>query len=170
MRISLPAYGDALESPLDSYGINGVSMTFDASRIVRQGGVTVSSEVYVCCCRPVWHTGGCGDEVAATGKALGLLHAVILRLTSGPQVRTAPRGAGNDRDPLQLQRKAEAGAGRRAPDVTLEGTLLFPGDIAPGPCRTHRHGGDRRPPVEHLRGSRARNPDGTVNFTQLEVM
>lgn len=42
----LAAYGDALESPLASYGINGVSMTFDASRIVRQGGVTVSGEVY----------------------------------------------------------------------------------------------------------------------------
>lgn len=42
----LAAYGDALESPLASYGINGVSMTFDASRIVHQGGVTVSGEVY----------------------------------------------------------------------------------------------------------------------------
>lgn len=42
----LAAYGDALESPLSSYGINGVSMAFDNSRIVRQGGVTVSSEVY----------------------------------------------------------------------------------------------------------------------------
>lgn len=42
----LAAYGDALESPLASYGINGVSMAFDAARTARQGGVTTSKEVY----------------------------------------------------------------------------------------------------------------------------
>lgn len=42
----LSAYSDALESPLQSYGINGVSMAFDASRTARQGGVTTSGEVY----------------------------------------------------------------------------------------------------------------------------
>lgn len=39
------AYADALESPLQSYGINGVSMTFDANRVVSQGGVSTSREV-----------------------------------------------------------------------------------------------------------------------------
>lgn len=42
----LEAYSDALESPLASYGINGVSMAFDASRTASQGGVTTSKEVY----------------------------------------------------------------------------------------------------------------------------
>lgn len=42
----LAAYGDALESPLASYGINGVTMAFDASRMASQGGVTTSKEVY----------------------------------------------------------------------------------------------------------------------------
>ena len=42
----LANYADALESPLQSYGINGVSMTFDGTRVQRQGGVTTSSEVY----------------------------------------------------------------------------------------------------------------------------
>lgn len=42
----LSAYGDALESPLASYGINGVSMAFDPARLVSQGGVTTSREVY----------------------------------------------------------------------------------------------------------------------------
>ena len=42
----LSAYADALESPLQSYGINGVSMTFDANRVRQQGGVTTSGEVY----------------------------------------------------------------------------------------------------------------------------
>lgn len=42
----LSAYGDAVESPLASYGINGVSMAFDASRVVGQGGVITSKEVY----------------------------------------------------------------------------------------------------------------------------
>lgn len=40
----LSSYGDALESPMQSYGINGVSMTFDAGRIASQGGVSTSSE------------------------------------------------------------------------------------------------------------------------------
>lgn len=42
----LAAYSDALESPLSSYGINGVSMAFDSSRVASQGGVTTSKEVY----------------------------------------------------------------------------------------------------------------------------
>ncbi len=42
----LQSYGQALESPLDSYGINGVSMSFAADRVVRQGGAVVSGEVY----------------------------------------------------------------------------------------------------------------------------
>lgn len=37
-------YGDLVHNPLQSYGINGVSMTFDASRLETQGGVTTSSE------------------------------------------------------------------------------------------------------------------------------
>lgn len=54
--------------------------------------------------------------------------------------------------------------------VHLEGTLLFPGDIAPDVV-------ELKGSVEILghswkiyRGSRARNPDGTVNYTRLEVM
>ena len=37
---------ELLESPLASYAINGVSMSFDKSKIVTVGGVTTSSEVY----------------------------------------------------------------------------------------------------------------------------
>ena len=37
---------ELLESPLSAYSINGVSMSFDKSKIVRVGGVTTSSEVY----------------------------------------------------------------------------------------------------------------------------
>ena len=37
---------DLLESPLASYGINGVSMSFDRSKIVTVGGITTSSQVY----------------------------------------------------------------------------------------------------------------------------
>ncbi len=39
-------YGDALESPLESYGINGVSMSFSPNRVITQGGTTTSCEVY----------------------------------------------------------------------------------------------------------------------------
>lgn len=42
----LATYSDALESPLASYGINGVSMAFDAGRMTCQGGVTAGREVY----------------------------------------------------------------------------------------------------------------------------
>lgn len=42
----LQSYGQALESPLESYGINGVSMAFASDRVVCQGGTLVSSEVY----------------------------------------------------------------------------------------------------------------------------
>lgn len=37
---------ELLSSPLSSYSINGVSMSFDSSKIVTVGGVTTSSEVY----------------------------------------------------------------------------------------------------------------------------
>lgn len=42
----LAAYGEALESPLASYGINGVSMAFDNTRTMQQGGVTMGQQVY----------------------------------------------------------------------------------------------------------------------------
>ncbi len=37
---------ELLDSPLAAYAINGVSMSFDKSKIVTIGGVTTSSEVY----------------------------------------------------------------------------------------------------------------------------
>lgn len=37
---------ELLDSPLSAYSINGVSMSFDKSKIVTVGGVTTSSEVY----------------------------------------------------------------------------------------------------------------------------
>lgn len=37
---------ELLESPLSAYSINGVSMSFDKSKIVTVGGITTSSEVY----------------------------------------------------------------------------------------------------------------------------
>lgn len=37
---------ELLDSPLASYAINGVSMSFDKSKIVTIGGVTTSSEAY----------------------------------------------------------------------------------------------------------------------------
>ena len=38
-------YGEELQSPLASYGINGVSMSFSSERTVSQGGVTTSHAV-----------------------------------------------------------------------------------------------------------------------------
>jgi hypothetical protein len=42
------AYSNAelLESPLSSYGISGVSMSFDRSKVLTIGGVTTTNEVY----------------------------------------------------------------------------------------------------------------------------
>lgn len=37
---------ELLDSPLASYAINGVSMSFDKSKIITEGGVTTSNEVY----------------------------------------------------------------------------------------------------------------------------
>lgn len=37
---------DLLDSPLAAYAINGVSMSFDKSKVVTVGGVTTSNEVY----------------------------------------------------------------------------------------------------------------------------
>lgn len=42
----LNAYGDEVDSPLSSYGINGVSMSFDASKVIQQGNVTTSPKAY----------------------------------------------------------------------------------------------------------------------------
>lgn len=41
----LSAYGETLSSPLASYGINGVSMSFSTDRTVTQGGVTTVNTV-----------------------------------------------------------------------------------------------------------------------------
>lgn len=41
----LAQYADMLQSPLASYGINGVSMSFDSDKTVTQGGVTTSHAV-----------------------------------------------------------------------------------------------------------------------------
>lgn len=41
----LSTYGDLLNSPLSSYGINGVSMSFDVAKVVTQGGVTTNQAV-----------------------------------------------------------------------------------------------------------------------------
>ena len=41
----LLTYGDLLNSPLSSYGINGVSMSFDTSKVVTQGDVTTNQAV-----------------------------------------------------------------------------------------------------------------------------
>lgn len=38
-------YGEELQSPLTSYGINGVSMSFSKERTVTQGGVTTNNTV-----------------------------------------------------------------------------------------------------------------------------
>lgn len=43
----LLTYGELLDSPLNSYGINGVSMSFASDRIVTQGGVTTTNAVMV---------------------------------------------------------------------------------------------------------------------------
>lgn len=37
---------ELLDSPLSAYSINGVSMSFDKSKIVSVGGITTSSEAY----------------------------------------------------------------------------------------------------------------------------
>lgn len=56
-------------------------------------------------------------------------------------------------------------------EVRITGTALFPGDLCPevpvisGGTLTV-FGAER----EIIRGEKARNPDGTVNYTRLEVM
>ena len=56
--------------------------------------------------------------------------------------------------------------------ITLEATALFPGDIFPEHEKLEGEvvlgGGSITWTI--YRGSRGRNPDGTVNFTQLELM
>lgn len=55
--------------------------------------------------------------------------------------------------------------------VQIEATALLPGDIAPGKTL---HGeaivGEGRTRWTIYRSERARNPDGTVNYTKLELM
>lgn len=56
--------------------------------------------------------------------------------------------------------------------ITLESTALFPGDIFPGREKLEGEALIDGGSITRIiyRGSRARNPDGTVNFTQLELM
>lgn len=55
--------------------------------------------------------------------------------------------------------------------VQLSGVALFPGDLCPGMAaitsgKVEVFGGTR----DILRGNKARNPDGSVNYTRLEVV
>ncbi|MCC8075721.1 MAG: hypothetical protein LIO95_07275 [Clostridiales bacterium] len=55
--------------------------------------------------------------------------------------------------------------------VQLSGVALFPGDLCPtlaaiSSGKVEVFGGTR----DIFRGSKARNPDGTVNYTRLELM
>ena len=43
--VFLHTYEGLLNSPFSSYGINGVSMSFDATKVVTQGGVTTNTAV-----------------------------------------------------------------------------------------------------------------------------
>lgn len=56
--------------------------------------------------------------------------------------------------------------------ITLEATALFNGDIFPGREKLEGEAvlGGGSIVWQIYRGSRARNPDGSVNFTQLELM
>lgn len=95
---------------------------------------------------------------------------VIVRLTGG----IGEDGAPVERPPIETlcsfseKQKQVLDAQRRM--VTLEGTLLFSGDLAPDMAALTgavEIGGRR---WDIYRASRGRNPDGTVNFTQLELM
>ena len=55
--------------------------------------------------------------------------------------------------------------------ITLKATALFPGDIAPGKDIAGKAIINNGTATRRIyRSSRGRNPDGTVNFTQLELM
>lgn len=57
--------------------------------------------------------------------------------------------------------------------VQLEATAIIPGDIAPGKDLSgYVTVGIHETTIKRMiyRSSRGRNPDGTVNFTQLELM
>ena len=55
----LAAYGDALDSPLSSYGIGNVSMSWDTSKVVQVSGVTMQRELYA----RLLQTGLCNREL-----------------------------------------------------------------------------------------------------------
>ncbi len=83
-------------------------------------------------------------------------------------------GAPVEREPIQTlcsfseQQRQILTADRQL--VTLNGTLLFPGDLAPDCPKlagTVEVCGNR---WNIHKASRCRNPDGSVNFTKLEVM
>lgn len=95
---------------------------------------------------------------------------VTVRLTGG----IGEDGEPIERPPIKTmcsfneKQKQAVDAQRRL--VTLEGTLLFSGDLAPDMAEltgTVEISGRR---WDIYRGSRGRNPDGSVNFTQLELM
>lgn len=95
---------------------------------------------------------------------------VTVRLTGG----AGEDGAPVERQPLETlcsfdeRQRQVLDAERRM--ITLEGTALFPGDLAPEEADLTgivEIAGRRR---VIYRGARARNPDGTVNYTKLELM
>lgn len=95
---------------------------------------------------------------------------VTVRLTGG----IGEDGAPMERPPIETlcsfseKQKQVLDAQRRL--VTLEGTLLLPGDLAADMAEltgTVEIDGHR---WDIYRASRGRNPDGSVNFTQLELM
>ena len=97
---------------------------------------------------------------------------IVVTITDGNGEDGAPRVVGTWTGKCNYSEKQKQVLDAQRRLITLEATALFNGDIFPGREKLEGevlvNGGTI--PRTIYRGSRARNPDGTVNYTQLELM
>lgn len=97
---------------------------------------------------------------------------ITVNLTDGTDEDGAPKTAATWSGNCNYSEKQKQVLDAEHRLITLEATALFNGDIFPGREKLEGevtvNGGDLTWTI--YRASRARNPDGTVNFTQLVLM
>lgn len=97
---------------------------------------------------------------------------ITVTITDGIDKGGAPKVAGTWSGKCNYSEKQKQILDAERRLITLEATALFNGDIFSGQEKLEGevivNGGTIIRQI--YRGSRARNPDGTVNYTQLELM
>lgn len=167
---------DMINCVLQNYAVNGVSMQFGSSwNVLVQNGIAVKRDTYRVLCQ----TGLCCLSLGGVSMRYPCL---ILKSMCKTEIHVEIEQEGRNvyGEPLEpviwdgLCNYQDSGKTELTAEkvlIQLEGCALIPGDIAPDlPVITK---GDIKVfgVTRHIyKGTKCRNPDGTVNYVRLDVM